>query len=60
MDYAFDYVAAHGIETERDYPYTGEDGECTEEENREMVTIDGYQDVPQLDEVGFEWALGGL
>jgi hypothetical protein len=26
MDYAFQYVADHGIELEKDYPYTGGGG----------------------------------
>ncbi|GBF92394.1 hypothetical protein Rsub_05596 [Raphidocelis subcapitata] len=56
MDYAFQYVADHGIELEKDYPYTGEDGECLEEENRRVVTIDGFQDVPQLDEIALKKA----
>ena len=60
MDYAFEFVARHGgIELEEDYPYTAEDGECAEKSNRRVVTIDGYQDVPQLDEVrGCFWFCG--
>ncbi|KAH7682107.1 Actinidain protein [Dioscorea alata] len=49
MDYAFEWVIKNGgIDTERDYPYTGQDGSCnTEKENIKAVTIDGYQDVAQ-------------
>ncbi|KAI8475334.1 MAG: cysteine endopeptidase [Monoraphidium minutum] len=59
MDYAFEFVKKHGgIELEDDYPYTGEDGECREKKGRAMrvVTIDGYQDVPELDEVALKKA----
>ncbi|KAM0944642.1 putative actinidain [Dioscorea sansibarensis] len=47
MDYAFEWVIKNeGIDTEHDYPYTGQDGSCnTEKENIKAVTIDGYQDV---------------
>ena len=52
MDYAFDFVIANGgMDTEIDYPYVGEDGVCDpSRNNRHVVTIDGYEDVPQNDE----------
>lgn len=52
MDRAFDYIIKNGgIDTEEDYPYTAQDGVCdAPRAGRKVVTIDGYEDVPQLDE----------
>lgn len=52
MDYAFEFIKKNGgIDTEEDYPYTAEDGQCDPNRlNRKVVTIDGYQDVPPNDE----------
>lgn len=51
MDYAFEWVIQNGgIDTESNYPYTGQDGTCnsTKEETK-IVTIDGYEDVAESD-----------
>ncbi|KAI8474494.1 MAG: hypothetical protein J3K34DRAFT_374993 [Monoraphidium minutum] len=57
MDYAFEYIHENGgIEYEEDYPYTAQDGECGKDENRRVVTIDGYEDVPQNDEIALKKA----
>ncbi|KAM7257560.1 hypothetical protein ACFE04_013301 [Oxalis oulophora] len=52
MDYAFQYiVASGGLRKEEEYPYIMDEGICEEQkEESEMVTITGYQDVPQKDE----------
>merc|ERR1712176_754182 len=51
MDYAFQFVEEHGLDTEKDYPYEGEQGTCdTARENRIVVTIDGYKDIEAGDE----------
>ena len=52
MDFAFDFVIENqGLDTEKDYPYKGEEGICDKDRrNRHVVTIDGYEDVPQNDE----------
>ncbi|KAJ4702333.1 Cysteine proteinase [Melia azedarach] len=52
MDYAFTYiVSSGGLHKEEDYPYIMEEGTCelTKEES-EVVTINGYHDVPQNNE----------
>lgn len=51
MDYAFEWVIENGgIDTEANYPYTGEDGTCnTTKEGYKVVTIDGYTDVAESD-----------
>ncbi|WIA41578.1 hypothetical protein OEZ86_008942 [Tetradesmus obliquus] len=62
MDFAFEYVTKErGIHAEQDYPYTATDGECRRDElqlnARPVVTIDGYEDVPQYDEVALKKAV---
>ncbi|XP_074589832.1 cysteine protease XCP1-like [Curcuma longa] len=49
MDYAFEWVISNeGINTESNYPYTGQDGTCnTEKEKIKVVTIDEYKDVAE-------------
>merc|ERR1719160_797087 len=48
MDYAFKFVIENGgLDTEKDYPYTPVEHRCdSQRENRHVVTIDGYRDVP--------------
>lgn len=52
MDNAFEFIIKNGgIDTEEDYPYTAVDGSCIKaKRNRKVVTIDGYEDVPENDE----------
>ena len=59
MDYAFQFVIDNGgIDTEKDYPYIAEDGTCDpNRNNRHVVTIDGYEDVPPNDEKALEKAV---
>ncbi|XP_048630729.1 probable cysteine protease RD21C [Brassica napus] len=50
MDYAFQFIISNGgIDTEEDYPYTAtDDNICnTDKKNTRVVTIDGYEDVPE-------------
>ncbi|XP_004238129.1 low-temperature-induced cysteine proteinase-like [Solanum lycopersicum] len=59
MDYAFEFVIKNGgLDTEEDYPYTGEDGRCDlTRKNAKVVTIDGYEDVPANDENAMKKAI---
>ncbi|KAG6652482.1 probable cysteine protease RD21B [Carya illinoinensis] len=52
MDYAFQFIINNGgIDTEEDYQYRARDGACDpNRKNARVVTIDGYEDVPQNDE----------
>ncbi|PON40820.1 Cysteine Protease [Parasponia andersonii] len=52
MDYAFQFIIDNsGIDSEEDYPYKARDGQCdTYRKNAHVVTIDGYEDVPENDE----------
>ncbi|XP_049398580.1 cysteine protease XCP1-like [Solanum stenotomum] len=52
MDYAFQFIVSQGgLHKEDDYPYLMEEGTCDEKrEESEVVTIDGYHDVPANDE----------
>ncbi|KAL1540383.1 low-temperature-induced cysteine proteinase-like [Salvia divinorum] len=48
MDYAFEFIIKNGgIDSEKDYPYTGRDGRCDQyRKNSKVVSIDDYEDVP--------------
>ncbi|KFK39253.1 hypothetical protein AALP_AA3G220200 [Arabis alpina] len=60
MDYAFQFIIKNGgIDTEEDYPYTATDvNMCNSDKmNTRVVTIDGYEDVPENDEKSLKKAL---
>lgn len=59
MDFAFDFVLENGgIDTEESYPYTASEGQCDLKRlARHVVTIDGYEDVPENDEVALKKAV---
>ncbi|CAH9145993.1 unnamed protein product [Cuscuta epithymum] len=52
MDYAYDYIVKNGgIDSEEDYPYKAREGSCDpSRESAHVVSIDGYEDVPENDE----------
>ena len=53
MDFAYNFIMQNGgLDTEKDYKYKALQGQCNVgKENRHVVTIDGYEDVPPMDEV---------
>lgn len=58
MDYAFAFIIKNkGIDTEAHYPYTAQNGVCNARHKKHhAVTIDGYEDVPENDEVSLKKA----
>lgn len=55
--YAFEYIASNGIHTEEDYPFVGDQDQASSScklikkvAAEEVVTISGYQNVPENDE----------
>ena len=52
MDNAFEFIIQNGgIDTEEDYPYRAKDNTCDiNRKNAKVVSIDGYEDVPENDE----------
>ncbi|KAG9152113.1 hypothetical protein Leryth_017671 [Lithospermum erythrorhizon] len=59
MDYAFDFIIKNGgIDTEEDYPYHASDGTCDQyRKNARVVSIDGFEDVPENDEKSLQKAV---
>lgn len=59
MDYAFEFIMKNGgIDTEEDYPYHARDNTCDAfRKNARVVSIDGYEDVPQNDEKSLKKAV---
>ncbi len=59
MDYAFEFIINNGgIDSEEDYPYKAYDGRCDQyRKNAHVVTINGYEDVPENDEKALQKAV---
>ncbi|CAM0911664.1 unnamed protein product [Alopecurus aequalis] len=58
MDNAFQYIASNGgIATEDAYPYTGQQASTCNTAPPDVVTIDGYQDVPADNEAALQKAV---
>ncbi|XP_068651730.1 cysteine protease XCP1-like [Aristolochia californica] len=48
MDYAFSFIVSNGgIHAEKDYPYIMDEGLCEDKKDLGVVTISGYEDVPE-------------
>lgn len=56
MDFAYYFIIQNGgIDTEKDYKYNAIQGQCNvNKEDRHVVSIDSYQDVPPQDEASLE------
>ncbi|GMH27372.1 hypothetical protein Nepgr_029215 [Nepenthes gracilis] len=52
MDYAYAFIVSNGgLRKEEDYPYLMEESTCEDTKDlAELVTIDGYHDIPENDE----------
>ncbi|CAL1271802.1 unnamed protein product, partial [Larinioides sclopetarius] len=57
VDYAFDYIKHHGIDTENSYPYMGKDQECNFKKQNVGATLTGYVDIPTSDEEALKKAV---
>ena len=58
MDYAFQYIKDNGgIDTEKSYPYEGEDDKCRYNPAYRGATDIGFVDVPAGDEKALKSAL---
>ncbi|GAB2223687.1 hypothetical protein Droror1_Dr00004425 [Drosera rotundifolia] len=59
MEYAFQFVHEKGgLTTEANYPYAAQDGTCDSQKlNSPVVSIDGYETVPQSDEDALQKAV---
>jgi cathepsin L len=58
MDYAFEYIIKNkGIDTEKSYPYTAEDGTCHFKANAIGATISSFMDVTSGDESALQEAV---
>ena len=49
MTNAFQYVKAHGLCTEEDYPYHAKDEDCKDTQCESAIKIAGYEEVPEMD-----------
>jgi cathepsin L len=58
MDYGFEYIITNkGIDTEKSYPYTAEDGRCQFKAANVGATITSYKDVTSGDESALQSAV---
>jgi len=58
MDYAFAYIKKDGgLQTEADYPYTGQDGTCSFDKSKVAATLTGFVDVTSGDEEALKQAV---
>jgi len=57
MDYAFQYVAAKGIEPESVYPYTAKQGTCKYSATATVFKNTGFTDVPSKNNAALETAV---
>jgi len=56
-DYAYDYIWDNGLETEKDYPYSGGSTYCSDDLRKYVVTISHYWDVAHENSTQLQAAL---
>lgn len=49
MTFAFEYIKAHKINTEADYPYTAQDGDCSIKPKQPRFGLTSYKLLPKFD-----------
>ena len=57
MTNAFQYVKAHGLCTEEDYPYHAKDEDCKDTQCESAIKITGYEETPQFDGAALKQAV---
>jgi cathepsin L len=57
MDQAFTYIKQVGIESEMDYPYTAQDGNCVYVASKKAAEDTGFTDVTSGDEIALTTAI---
>ena len=57
MTNAFQYVMAHGLCTEEDYPYHAKDEDCKDDKCESAISIKGYEEVPSYDGAALKQAV---
>ncbi|GBL74643.1 Cathepsin L [Araneus ventricosus] len=57
IDYAFDYIKKHGIDTEKSYPYMAKDQQCHFNKQNVGAILTGYVDIPENDEEALKKAV---
>lgn len=60
MDQAFTYIKENGIETEKDYPYTAQDGTCAYKKSKKAAEDTGFVDIPTGDETALVAAIASI
>ena len=57
MTNAFQYVKAHGLCTEEDYPYHAKDEDCKDTQCESAIKITGYEETPEFDGAALKQAV---
>jgi len=57
MDQAFTYMKEKGVESETDYPYTAEDGDCKYQPSKKVASDTGFVDIASGNETALTTAI---